>query len=209
MTMIAFDRIKSFFATAVVALFTAAGIFGLAGCDSTGVSDGTLRLNLTDAPLDIIEEANVTIDQVSIISGSVESEQDTASSEEGEIFVLSDETMEFDLLELQDIDTLLVQEEIPAGSYSQIRLRVTEASMVLENGDVYTLGPGDGNFRIPSGQQTGIKILLPNFTVESDAETELTLDFDVEDSFVVQGNPDTPAGVNGFIFKPVVRPVNM
>ena len=34
------------------------------------------------------------------------------------------------------------------------------------------------------------------------------LDFDVSRSFVVQGNPSTPAGIKGFIFKPVIRAVN-
>lgn len=205
MAMYRFYRIKQFFVTSIFALFTAAAIIGLVGCDSTGVSDGTLRLKLTDAPFpfELVEEANVTIEQVSIISGSVESEEDTTASEEGEITVLTDETMQFNLLELRDgVDTLLVQQELEAGSYSQIRLKVSEASILLTNGDEYDLF-------VPSGAQSGIKVLLPNFTIESDAETELTLDFDVSESFVVQGNPDTAAGINGFIFKPVVKPMGL
>jgi hypothetical protein len=34
---------------------------------------------------------------------------------------------------------------------------------------------------------------------------EIVVDFDVAESFVVQGNPDTPAGINGFTFKPVLK----
>ncbi len=35
----------------------------------------------------------------------------------------------------------------------------------------------------------------------------MTLDFDLEKSFVVQGNPNTAAGIKGFHFKPVVKPL--
>jgi hypothetical protein len=38
---------------------------------------------------------------------------------------------------------------------------------------------------------------------------DVMLDFDLSRSFVVQGNPDTPAGIQGFHFKPVVRAVNV
>ena len=202
--MITQSNLRKFVSIALFSLFVGTGLLGLAGCDSTGpAEEGTLRLKLTDAPLDIIEEANVTIEQVSIISGSISGEEDTTASEQGEIITLTEETQQYNLLELQNgVDTLLAQEEIPAGSYSQIRLKVTDASLVLENGDEYTLGE---DFKIPSGQQSGLKVLLPNFTVASDTETELTLDFDVEESFVVQGNPDTSAGIKGFIFKPTIK----
>src|SRR5690606_121531 len=33
------------------------------------------------------------------------------------------------------------------------------------------------------------------------------LDFDVSKSFVIQGNPETPAGINGMILKPTLRVV--
>ena len=37
----------------------------------------------------------------------------------------------------------------------------------------------------------------------------MLLDFDVRKSFVVQGNPDTHAGIKGFHFKPVIRTINI
>ena len=45
---------------------------------------------------------------------------------------------------------------------------------------------------------------LEPVTVESGQDVSLTLDFDVSKSFVVQGNPNTPAGIKGFLMKPTV-----
>jgi hypothetical protein len=38
--------------------------------------------------------------------------------------------------------------------------------------------------------------------------TEVLLDFNVEKSFILKGNMDSPAGIKGFNFKPVIRAVN-
>jgi (2Fe-2S) ferredoxin len=37
----------------------------------------------------------------------------------------------------------------------------------------------------------------------------LVVDFDVSESFVIQGNPQTPAGIHGMLFKPTLRVVVM
>ena len=51
----------------------------------------------------------------------------------------------------------------------------------------------------------------PNRTIAgvdiSGGETVLVVDFDVNQSFVIQGNPNTPAGINGVLFKPTLRVV--
>lgn len=57
---------------------------------------------------------------------------------------------------------------------------------------------------VPSGTETGIKIPLGNLEVEEGSYVTLTLDFVVEESFVVLGDVSTPAGVEGFNFTPVV-----
>jgi hypothetical protein len=71
---------------------------------------------------------------------------------------------------------------------------------------------GDPNpyvMKVPSGSQTGIKVFVqPEIQVVTDVTSELLLDFDLGKSFVVKGNPNTPAGIKGFNFKPVIRAVN-
>ena len=173
----------------------------LAGCDQlTGMEDadgaanqGQMKVLLTDAPFpaDIVEEANVTISKV------------TAVSEERGRFVLSEEEQSFNLLDYQNgVTTALTDlEDLPSGEYQQVRLKVADASIVLNeeyNNEEYDV-------KVPSGR---IKVLLPDdFEVVADEEVELTLDFDAGKSFVLKGNADTPAGIKGFNLKPVVKPV--
>ncbi len=63
---------------------------------------------------------------------------------------------------------------------------------------------------MPSGAETGIKIFIkPELVVEGGLTSELLIDFDLSRSFIVQGNPNTPAGIKGFNFKPVIQAMNL
>ncbi len=91
---------------------------------------------------------------------------------------------------------------IEPGNYDLIRLYVDEAVLKVKDGDKYEV-------KVPSGQQTGIKIFMePALKVVSELTTEVVLDFNLEKSFVLKGNANTPAGIKGFNFKPVVKAVN-
>jgi hypothetical protein len=172
-------------------------------CDEVAFNDkdassGTLKIHLTDAPFptDMVAEANVTINKI-----EVRKEND----DEGYPFItLSEEVMTFNLLELTNgVSANLVDIEIDTGVYDHVRLYVSEANIVLKDSTVYDLF-------IPSGAQTGIKIFIdPAVEVAGGLTSELMLDFDVSKSFVVQGNPKTPAGIKGFIFKPVIKASNL
>ena len=185
------------------------GALAVAGCDSTGTDDGqtgSLQVMLTDAPFpfDRAEAANVTIERVLALTTSDTTETSVGEADDEGRVVLSDEEQSFNLLELRDgVTAPLAAEELPAGTYQQIRLILgEEASVVMDDGTTYDL-------TVPSGTQTGVKVLLGGLRIEPGAESELTLDFDVEDSFIVQGNPDTPAGIEGFLFKPTVKVKNI
>ena len=171
---------------------------GLAACESSvGPADGPGQFTvlLTDAPFpfDLVDEANVTISRVEVAG-------------EGGVQVLAEGEQTFNLLDLQNgVTAALGTVEMPEGRVSQVRLIVSEASILLVDDD-----PSDGepaqeyDLFVPSGAQTGIKILVAA-DIDSGMETTATLDFDVEDSFIVQGNPETPAGIEGFLFKPVIK----
>ncbi len=183
-----------------IALF-ALTLLSTACTSTTNTPEGTgsLTVTMTDAPfpIDLVAEANVTIDKIEIRKDS------TQEDNENPFTVLSEETQSFNLLELQNgVKASLVDLEIEAGSYDLIRLYVRDASVVLKDGTTHDVF-------VPSGKQTGIKIFIdPSITVESNVSAELLLDFDVAKSFVVKGNMNTPAGINGFIFKPTLRAVN-
>jgi hypothetical protein len=54
--------------------------------------------------------------------------------------------------------------------------------------------------KMPSADETGIKINLEEFQIdEASDEVEVTLDFNVEESFVQRGQ------IGSYLFKPVVR----
>ncbi|MEN8117044.1 MAG: DUF4382 domain-containing protein [Bacteroidota bacterium] len=173
----------------------------MSGCIDEPVNDslpGRLNVQLTDAPFpsDLVAEANVTINKIEI--------RKSDDSEGYPFIILSEEEMSFNLLDLTNgVTATLVDMEVPSGSYNLIRLYVSEASIVLSDSSEFDLF-------VPSGAETGIKIYIdPAIVVAGGLTTELLLDFDVSRSFEVQGNPDTPAGIKGFHFKPVIKASNL
>ena len=178
-------------------LSLALGALLLTGCDATGVSanenSGSMSLSMTGSststtmaePLstpstaDSIRKALVTISEVSVVPVSDTSNGD--STETG-VSVLSDENVEVDLMELQTgLDTTLVEFEIPAGDYSQIRLITADAARVTFNDDTQR------DVMIASGQQTGLKVNFDPFTIDSAQDSvDVTLNWSVQES--LKGN---------------------
>jgi hypothetical protein len=170
------------------------------GCNKTNDDgNGRLVVKVTDAPFPVnsIESATVTIIKVEIRKAG------DGISDGNPFTVLWEGSETFNLLELRNgVAEELLDLEIPAGEYNLIRLYVDEASLKVKDGDNF-------NLKVPSGRQTGIKIFIrPGLVVEGGLTTELLLDFDLSGSFVMRGNIDSPAGIKGFIFKPVIRAVN-
>jgi len=174
-------RFSAFFSVVLVAAVM------LTGCDVLNSSDpveGQMRVLLTDAPADI-KEAHVTILRVELVG-----------EDEG-VIVLSEQEQAFDLLELQNgVTAELADVAIPEGSYAQLRVVVDEeARLVFED-------ESETKLKVPSGTQTGIKILFPEVTIADDDDSvEILLDFDVFESFVPGGASDM------YIFKPVIKPL--
>ncbi|MCH8024867.1 MAG: DUF4382 domain-containing protein [Candidatus Marinimicrobia bacterium] len=176
---------------------------GLNGCSNpteddtgnlSGDETGTLSVLLTDTPFptDLVAEANVTI---------VKIEARAAGGNEGSPYItLSEDSQTYNLLDLRNgVTAGLAELEVPAGSYDLFRLYISDGSVVLKDGPTY-------NLTVPSGAQTGLKLFVsPAIEVVSGLTSDLLLDFDVEKSFVLQGNRDS---IGGFIFKPVIRATN-
>ncbi len=177
-------------------LALAAAIAG--GCsDTTGTGDVRLTVLLTDAPTVDLESATVTIGAISILA------DDDAP------ILLTNAGGTHDLLELQGgVTTTLATLTIPAGTYLQLRLEVTTASVVLADPFVFVDGSTSMDLKVPSGAQSGIKLNLSGAGgtgIEILDNMVLVVDFDVSESFVIQGNPNTPAGISGVLFTPLLR----
>ena len=160
-------------------------------------SYGELIINITDDafPIDLIESAGITVFKVDI------REQDV--DEDSAFTTISEDTAYFDLMKLRNgIEAELLRVELPIGDYDLVRLYVSSADLTLVDGRTFDV-------KVPSGEQTGIKAFVkPALKVRSSFSADLLLDFNLEESYVLQGNYKTPAGIKGFSFKPVIRIVN-
>ena len=144
-------------------------------------------LGLTDAPGDYLH-VYVTIKEVQVNQAAEEEDDDS-----GWLTVLTPgET--FDLLELQNgVIVNLGLAELEAGQYNQMRLILDEEKpdahpyanyLVIEGEEGED--PVEVELKVPSGFQTGIKI-VHGFTIFASGSTELILDFDANKSIVQAG----------------------
>lgn len=198
-------RLILFGTTLTVALFFAASCESSTSIDDQSSGEALVQILLTDAPADYIDEAWVSISRVYLIPG----EEDP---EEGPPFVdlFNDEEnpLVYDLLTLRDGITadMTGEVEVPAGTYNQLRMIVSDAEVTLAEGYEFNDGATTRQLFIPSGAQSGIKVnLTESITTEEGTINVVLVDFDVDQNFVIQGNPDTPAGIQGILFTPMLR----
>jgi hypothetical protein len=134
--------------------------------------------------------------------GSDQQGVDAAASQPGdssEWIVIFSGQQEFNLLDLRNGKTnLLASADIPVGDYSGMRLIVTQGTVTLKDGRVFSL-------KIPSGSQTGIKLRF-NFTVEAGQEKTLLLDVNLSHAFkaIPEGHFKHAEEIKGFMFRPAL-----
>jgi len=159
-------------------------VWALAGCGGGGGSSsgssgtGTLQVALVDAPNPEIKAAIVTITRVE-------------ANVNGEWKEITTVPKTFDLLDLVKEEAVLGAAPLPEGHYTQIRFFPDPAQSSI------TDGTGTHDVKLPSGEQTGIKVNV-NYDIVPDQVTTVLLDFDAHNSFVLQGNGQ-------YLMKPVVR----
>lgn len=179
----------------VAALLTPACSEG--GVSATVSGGATVQVYLTDAPSDYIASAEVTISSVQLVPAD-------DAGDRIELLDAEDAPATFDLLELRDgITALLGERPVPPGRYGQLRLIVDDATVTLADGYTFNDGSTERTLFVPSGMQTGIKVQTDGaIEAEDGLVTVVVVDFDVDRSFVIQGNPETPAGIHGILFTP-------
>ena len=93
---------------------------------------------------------------------------------------------------------------VASGDYRSFRIIIDtdRSSVTLKDGTVLT-ATSTPSIKFPSAGQSGIKVLLTDaLVVEDGATTDVLLDFDAEESFVLRGNTIMQ---NGLLFKPVIK----
>ena len=170
----------------------------LTGCDGQGPSSTTsLSVLLKDAPGDV-QVAVVTISEVDLVGS-------------GGVQVLTQTPTTVDLLTLAASATTLVQGvEVPSGSYSQLRFKITGACIAVDDGNggsaVYATTGYDATpcgtaeaqaLQAPSFAQSGLKVTMAGDALQlTGPEKILLVDFDVTQSFGHEAS--------GWVMHPVV-----
>lgn len=190
----------SFAATFAFLLIVATGCTESVGPDDgltgNGGGNATMQLFVHDAPADYIAAAEVQFSRAYLTGGG------------GNVDVISasDGPQVMDLMQLQNgIRELLASTPVPAGRYSQLRMVVDHADVTLLPGYTYEDGSTTQRLTIPSGDTTGVKVQLAgSLELTEGMTTILAVDFDVNQSFVMRGDPTNPSGIEGFTFVPVI-----
>lgn len=190
---------------AVSALAACGG--GSSGGTGNGEStDSNVKLSLTDAPVDSLAEVNIRFDAVEFLPAGEEEdngEGDDESNEGGDrVRFEFDEPRTINLLAFTAGKTeVLIDEPIPAGEYSQIRLEVAAERGVMDS-FVVEDGGGQVPLFIPSGSQTGLKLNGP-FEISAALGANFVIDFDLRKSVT------NPQGFEDYILKPSLRIVEV
>jgi D-alanyl-D-alanine carboxypeptidase/Zn-dependent metalloprotease len=151
---------------------------------------GMLEIFLTDAPIDDVEQVIVQFESIEV-------------NREGHGWVAGEEILEISdwvifCLQCKQLDLMPLQNgtfeslgvaTLPAGKYSQIRLKMASAKVVVDG--------KTENVTIPSGHTSGLKLTL-DFEVEPGKMTVLKLDFDARES--LHYSPG-----RGWILRPVIK----
>jgi hypothetical protein len=168
----------------LLALTLLAGLLVSTGCsshDPVSGTQGTVRLQMTDAP-GPYDAVNLVVNQVAIHRGLPDSlEQGGGSDSTSGWEILSDQATTYDLMKLRNgVFATLAQAMVPAGHYTQIRLKLGAGSNVVVDGVPCPI-------TVPSGMQSGYK-LVGGFDVPANGLLDLGLDFDAARSIHQTGS---------------------
>lgn len=166
-------RSNSYFALALIL----ATVFSACSDSEPEGGEANIQFRLTDMPG---EYQQVNID---VLSVAVKLNDSTVS--------LSTNQGVYNLLEfVNGKDTLLVDDQLPSGYISQIRLILGENNSVMIDSMVYDL-------KTPSAQQSGLKLSVQEEIISGESYAYV-IDFLVEKSIVETGN-------GKYILKPVIK----
>jgi Domain of unknown function (DUF4382) len=192
-------------AVRLVLACSAALVLAACGGDDSKDRTGTLKLGITDAPVDYAESVVVQFSGVELkpkngapFSIQFEDTNGQPATRAVDLYLLTGTKREL----------LLEGEEIPAGEYEWMRLAVDAEPNVTDS--YIDVGGGQCELSVPSGDETGLK-LIHAFTVGVGGITDLTIDFDLRKSIVEPpGQSSDPTVCDGqtYLLKPVLRLVD-
>ncbi len=186
--------------------------------DSIAPGKGRLKIYLTDSSGDYKANDSETYSAVYITISRIEAHiagdnEGDNEGVEGYWIILKewdegDISAKIDLIILKEegISLLLTENELIPNKYTQLRLFVTKASVLIETkskeNKLIEVGTNWEPVEIPSAYQTGIKLIHP-FEIIENGDAVLTIDFDAEKSIIKTGNENN----GNYKLKPVIKVV--
>jgi hypothetical protein len=195
---------KSFVFKIKILALAAVLVAGWTACNTGGSGSGTgqLSLSLTDKPSDDYRAVYITIKNIAVHK---------ADDPEDSWTVVAEVNRTINLLELANgVREQMALIDLPSGHYTQMRLMIGDTCDSSTNmmgqphpaaNYVIDMGDQSHEMKIPSGFQTGIK-LVQGFDINENSTTELTFDFDASRSVVVAGNSGK------YILKPTIKVID-
>ena len=153
-----------FFLSLAVAAATSCSSEDFSPGSSSNSNTGSVALLLTDAPSDIFEEINITVVKAELLSDG------------GHVTIFEGERT-FNLLDLTDARIFAIRDGIPAGTYSKIRLTLSDIELVdyKDNND-----PADDAIYHPKLPANGKLDLKPHGTFSVVPGSTLTIQIDMD-----------------------------
>ncbi|MCR9278057.1 MAG: DUF4382 domain-containing protein [Pseudomonadaceae bacterium] len=144
------------------------------------LSTGGISLVLGDGPLDDVAEVNIDIREVILIG-----------ADDGQVGLAVEDVGVIDLLALSNLTELIVDDDVPAGSYSKIRLLIDSMEIVEIDGDrEMAMLPANGKIDLnPQGE----------FEIVAGEDLVIQIDIDLERSIKI-----VQTGNSTYKFRPVV-----
>lgn len=187
---------KNLLAVAIASLL----VSSCGGGGDAAVTTGTLKLSITDAPVDDIDAVLIQFRGIAL--------KPEGSTPEF-ITTLTPSPRQIDLLAYQQGRTAILLDNIPltAGRYEWIRLIVDNEPGVR---DSYVMANGlECELRVPSGAESGLK-LNRGFTLPAGGSAALTVDFDLRQSLHAPPGQSSMTGActQGYLLRPTLRLVD-
>lgn len=209
-----FTRLKPFIAAGAVACTTIALVACGSDSNVSPSASGSVSIALTDAPFpfDSVARADIFVVRIDGRTAATDSagaeagkdDDSNANTDPSKNWVtLAAPNAVFNLLDLQNGKTVnLGQASLASGTYNGFRIIIddSKSSITLKDGTV--LNGANGGIKFPSAARTGIKIQLAAPYMVVSGKSQMVVDFDLGDSFVLRGRS---LEQNGLLFKPVVR----
>ena len=211
--MTSLNRFSQFRTIGIVAVMASAALAAAcSGTATTAVGNGTLAVQLTDAPFPVDSVKSVDVFVIRVDGRIADADSATAakgatddSANTDGWITLARPNQSVNLLAYQNGAALpLGSASVAAGNYRGFRLVIdpTRSSLTLKNGMVLT-GTSTPSIMFPSASRSGIKIVLAQpVNIAANQTTTVLVDFMVGNSFVMRGNSISQ---NGLIFSPVIR----